>query len=260
MVKFVGLLLFLFINASWALEKVCDSPNIINLIDRPTFAKGACVMPEKSLMLEYGASHYKYINEGEANGVGEAEFRLGLVEHTELDINAPTYFNQSIHPKAGFSYTSIGLKSMVYQDTHQAFTLDAGVIPSGGSYYFGSRDLHGYGNIIGFRNLTDKLSHAFAFGYSNFGEFNETDFENYSTFSIDYDLSYSLNEHWHGFFEFTSQTKSNYTSGFGLLCSTGLIYVLSEYATIDIEFSQRIIGELNRSTNTIGIGGAIKLL
>jgi Putative MetA-pathway of phenol degradation len=258
MLKLPGLFLFFLINLSWALENICDSRHIMNLIDRPTFAKGACVMPEKELMFEYGASHYKFINEGEANGIGEAEFRFGLIEHTELDINAPTYFHQSINPKAGFGYTSIGLKSLVFQDTHQAFTIDAGIIPSGGSAYFGSRNTHGYGNLIGFRNITEKLSNAFVFGYANFGEYNETDFENYSTFIIDYAISYTLNEHYTTYMELTSQTKSNYNNGLGILFSTGFIYMLSEHATVDIEFTQRVLGELNHSTNTLGIGGAIK--
>jgi hypothetical protein len=253
--------IFIFIyciNLAWAQEKVCDSPHIMNLIDRPTFAKGACVMPEKNLMFEYGASHFKFINEGEANAIGEAEFRLGLVEHVELDINAPSYYQQSINPKAGFGYTSIGLKTLVFQDTHQAITLDAGVIPSGGSYYFGSRDIHGYGNVIGFRNITEQLSHAMVLGYANFGEYNETDFENYSTFIFDYALSYTFHERLSSYIEITSQSKSNYNSGFGILFSTGLIYMLAENATLDIEFSQRILGELNHSTNAIGIGGALR--
>jgi hypothetical protein len=258
MFKTLLFMIYLIFNASYAIENVCDGPEIMNLIDRPTFAKGACVMPEKKSMIEYGATHYKFINEGEANGIGEIEYRFGLVEHTEIYISPPTYYQQSIHPKAGFGYTTISLKHLVYQDTQRAFTLDAGVIPSGGSYYFGSRNIHGYGNVIAYMNLNNQISNAVVFGYANYGEYNETDFENFSTFLLDYALSYSPNDHSTIYGELTSQTKSNYSSGFGLIFSTGLIYKLNNFATIDIEFTQRIIGELNYSTNAIGIGGAVK--
>jgi hypothetical protein len=39
---------------------------------------------------------------------------------------------------------------------------------------------------------------------------------------------------------------------------TGCIYQLSQFATIDIEFGQRVLGQLNNAAHYIGLGTAIR--
>jgi hypothetical protein len=159
----LGCFIFLFQTVVYA-KNVCDTEELLGLVDRPTFARGVCIVPTHKSLLEYGATHFKLIGEGESNSVGEGEYRLGLGRDTELDINPPNYYQQTIDPKAGFGFTTIGLKSIFYQNEHFAFSLDGGLVPSGGSIYFGSRGLHGFINGIWYDEVNDVFAHSFVFG------------------------------------------------------------------------------------------------
>jgi hypothetical protein len=253
----LGCFIFLFQTVVYA-KNVCDTEELLGLVDRPTFARGVCIVPTHKSLLEYGATHFKLIGEGESNSVGEGEYRLGLGRDTELDINPPNYYQQTIDPKAGFGFTTIGLKSIFYQNEHFAFSLDGGLVPSGGSIYFGSRGLHGFINGIWYDEVNDVFAHSFVFGYANYGEYNQIEFEDFGSFNFDYAFSFKLSEPLVWFNEFYGQNKSHTNSGLGIVYSTGLVYLLHPNISFDIRYGQRVVGELNYSTSFIGVGGAFK--
>lgn len=250
--------IFAMIHQPVFAEHICDNMEMLNIIDRPTFARGVCVVPAKKSLLELGATHFKLLEQGESNEVGEGEYRFGLGRYTELDINPPNYYQQTVNPKAGFGYTTIGIKSIMFQNHFWAFSLDGALVPSGGSSYFGARGLHGYINGIWFMDINEYLSHALVVGYSTYGEYNMVEFEDFGSFNFDYSFSTKFNEHWVWFNEFYGQNKSHFDSGLGIIFSTGLIYLIHPQVTLDIKFGQRVVGELNNSVNFIGIGGAMK--
>lgn len=252
-----GCFLYLLHQALFA-EHICDNLEMLNLIDRPTFARGVCVVPAKKSLLEYGATHYKLLGQGESNEVGQGEYRFGLGRYTELDITPPNYYQETVNPKAGFGYTSIGIKSIMFQNHFWAFSLDGAIVPSGGSAYFGARGLHGFVNGILYIDINEYLSNALVFGYSTYGEYNQIDFEDFGSFNLDYAFSTKFNDHLVWFNEFYGQNKSQSHSGLGIIYSTGLIYLIHPQATLDIKFGQRVVGELNNAVHFIGIGGAIK--
>jgi hypothetical protein len=256
--NYLILLLFLFCSLAFGEERVCDDHSVINLADRPTFAYGACVMPKETAMLEIGAKHFKLLNAGEANLLPDAEYRFGLGWNTEIDISPPNYISQTISPKTGFGYVSFGIKSLFYHNENLVLTAEGFFIPPSGHYYFGSRGYQGGFNLISLYNWTDQLTMAVVLGAANYGEINEIEFENYKTFSPDLALSYKLRDDLVIYGEFFGQTRSSPTSGFGLTFDTGLIYQIFKFATVDIEFGQRVIGQLNDALHYIGIGSAIK--
>ena len=83
-------------------------------------------------------------------------------------------------------------------------------------------------------------------------------FENYKTISPDVALSYLITDQLVVYGEFFGQSRSSSNKGFGLIFDTGLIYQLFSWATVDIEFGQRVLGELNDAAHYIGLGSAIK--
>lgn len=242
----------------YADEHICDDLSVINLADRPTFAYGACVMPKSTSMLEYGAKHFKLLREGESNYLPDAEYRLGLGWRTELDINPPNYYFQSLDPVSGFGYVSAGLKSLIYDNGTFVLSVEGFIIPPSGHYYFGAPAFQGGGNIITQYNFSSKWSMAVVLGMASYGQRNEIEFQNYKTISPDIALSYMLTENLVVYGEFFGQTRSSMDRGFGLIFDTGLIYQLFSWATVDIEFGQRVLGELNNAAHYIGLGSAIK--
>jgi Putative MetA-pathway of phenol degradation len=252
-------LIWFFLNAAYAFEKVCDDRSLINLSDRPTFAYGACVLKKNESILEFGAKHFKLLGEGESNLLPDAEYRLGLGFNTELDVNPPDYFSQTVNPQAGFGYVSVGLKTLFYQTSDFVFSAEGFYIPPSGHAYFGARSSQGGFNLISQYNFKEKWSLALVFGAASYGEMNKIEFQNYKTYSPDLALSYEINNQLVVYGEFFGQTRSSYNKGFGLIFDTGLIYQIFEFATVDIEFGQRVLGELNNAAHYIGIGGVIRL-
>lgn len=241
----------------YADEFVCDDLSVLNLADRPTFAYGACIVPKSSSMLEYGAKHFKLLGGGETNYLPDAEYRLGLGWHTELDVNPPNYFSQSLDPKAGFGYVSAGLKSLIYDNGAFVLSVEGFVIPPSGHYYFGSPAFQGGANIITQYNFSSKWSLAMVLGMASYGQRNEIEFENYKTFSPDVALSYMLTDQLVLYGEFFGQSRSGLNKGLGVIFDTGFIYQLFSWATVDIEFGQRVVGELNNAAHYIGVGSAL---
>lgn len=256
--NYLFILLLFFCSLLHAQGRVCDDLSVINLADRPTFAYGACVVPQKTSMLEVGFKHFKLLGEGETNLLPDAEYRLGLGWNTELDIYPPNYLSQTIDPKAGFGFVSMGLKSLVYHNESFVFTAEGFFIPPSGHSYFGSRGYQGGFNLIGQFGLSDQWTMALVLGAASYGEMNQLEFENYKTFSPDIALSYKILDRLVIYGEFFGQTRSSYLNGFGLVFDTGLIYQIFDFATVDIEFGQRVLGQLNNAAHYIGIGSAIK--
>lgn len=253
--------LWLFLSLSlsaYADERICNDLSVLNLADRPTFAYGACVVPKSSSMLEYGVKHFKLLGEGESNYLPDSEYRLGLGWHTELDINPPNYFFQSLSPKAGWGYLSAGLKSLIYDNGAFVLSVEGFVIPPSGHYYFGTPRFQGGANLITQYNFLPKWSLAMVLGMASYGQRNEIEFENYKTLSPDIALSYLLTDKLVMYGEFFGQTRSSVNKGFGLIYDTGLIYQLFSWASVDIEFGQRVLGELNNAAHYIGMGSALK--
>jgi hypothetical protein len=256
--KYIFWIWFLGFQVAHAFDKVCDDLSVINLADRPTFAYGACVVPKNMSMLEVGAKHFKLLGEGETNSFPDAEYRIGLGFNTELDVNPPDYFSQSVDPKAGFGYVSLGLKTVFYDDKNFVFSMEGFFVPPSGHAYFGSRGYQGGFNLITQYNFKEKWSLAAVIGAASYGERNEIEFQNYKTFSPDIALSYEITNKLVIYGEFFGQSRSSYTNGFGLIFDTGLIYQIFEFASVDIEFGQRVLGQLNNAAHYIGIGSAMK--
>lgn len=253
--RFIFLLL---INVAYASDKVCDDLSVLNLADRPTFAYGACVVPKNSSMLELGFKHFKLLGEGESNYLPDSEYRLGLGWDTELDINPPNYYFQSLSPKAGFGYVALGLKTVAYDDKNFVLSFEGFFIPPSGHAYFGSRSDQAGFNIITQYEFLERWSLAAVLGLATYGQRNEIKFESYRTYSPDVALSYVLTDNIVMYGEFFGQTRSSYNDGFGIVFDTGFIYQLSQFATIDIEFGQRVLGQLNNAAHYIGLGTAIR--
>jgi hypothetical protein len=256
--KYLLTFLSFFCVLVYADERVCDDLSVINLADRPTFAYGACVVPQKTSMLELGFKHFKLLGEGESNYLPNSEYRFGLGWDTEIDVNPPNYYFQSIHPRAGFGYVSVGLKRVFYNDKNFVFTAEGFYIPPSGHFYFGSQGNQGGFNLITQYNFAEKWTMALVFGAASYGEMNKLEFQNYKTYSPDVALSYKLADNLVLYGEFFGQTRSSYTQGFGLVFDTGLIYQIFKFATVDIEFGQRVMGQLNNAAHYIGMGSAIK--
>src|SRR5579872_4786840 len=89
----------------------CDGPAaLLALVNRPTVADSACVVPFEKGLIEAGFQYQNLKGGKRAYNFPETVLRLGLPARTELIINFPNYIRQTIRPHAGWGPTAVGLK------------------------------------------------------------------------------------------------------------------------------------------------------
>lgn len=236
----------------------CTGPNaLLNVINRPTAADSACVIPYKHVALEAGAEALQLIGTGYAQNYPEGEIRIGLPYHNELDILLPLYIHQTVQPHSGFTGTGITLKHTLGYSSHWVSAIEGDLIFPSGSYAFGSSGYGGVVNGILDYIISPQLSFTTAFGMSIYSSPNSIGGHHYLSLNPDCILAWQPNDITSLYVEAYGATSSGPGIGGGENIDVGVIYLLHPKLTVDAEIGRRIGGNYGGFDQYIGAGFAL---
>lgn len=237
----------------------CAGDNaLLNIIDRPSTADSACVVPFKKMVLELGYQYKTLISpSGQQQNFPETEFRLGLPANNELSILLPNYLQQSLSPHAGFSAATLGIKHEIGYNQHWLGTVEALLTPPSGSRAFGSHGLGATVNGIVSYTVNPQLNFTLMFGVSSETQSSHDGGQRFTSVNPDLIVTYSLTQHMDIYGEVYGQSKTAPNQGSGFNVDGGLLYLVLPHFLVDIEAGQRISGHLTGFNHYVGAGMGI---
>lgn len=159
-----GLLLFLLAFLSHCVYAESDNPcsgpeQLLNIINRPTYADSACAVPNHERVLEQGYQSERLRGGGQLEIFPWAQLRFGLADNNELNVWIPTYNKETVAPHTGFSSITFGYKQEIRYTKNWLFSLEGYITPPSGSWTFGSK---GEGSLEGIFYIA--LNEKWSFG------------------------------------------------------------------------------------------------
>lgn len=233
----------------------CRGKNmLLNLVNRPSFSDSACTVPAKKLLIEGGAQDQKIIGGGSQINLPELNLRFGLSKNTEFVSIPPNYIHQTVSPISGNTPTWMAIKHRFYTNKKWIITGEAAVSPASGSRTFGSPHLEAALIGILFHQINKKLSWQVQMGLTELSDPAISGGNRYQSFNPNFLINYTFKDKISLYLEFFGQTKTSSTEAFGLIEGLGLVYLLNQKTTLDIEFYQRITGEILGFEHFVGAG------
>lgn len=237
----------------------CGGPQaLLNLVNRPSMADSACVVPNKEFVLESG---YQYINlrgGAHAQNLPEAQLRFGLPYANELFIFLPNYNWQSSPSLSGYSYSTVGVKHEVLTSSQSVTSIEGAIgLPTGGSVY-GSNRYNAGVNGITYYTFNDSWSATVMLSVVALSMPESQGSTRWVSFNPYALLSYSLQDDIDIYGELFGETRISATEGVGLNIDLGLLYLITHFFEIDVSVGQSLIGNIGYS-NYIGLGFSLLL-
>lgn len=241
------------------IKNPCAGPSaLINIINRPTVADSACVVPFKHSVVEFGYQYQKLRHpSGDQQNYPQAEFRLGLPANNEFVILLPNYIHQSIPPRSGFSAATMGVKHELGYSKHWLASVESLFTLPSGSGAFGSKGLGVALNGILSYNLNKKFNLTFMLGVTTETAPRLSGGQRFMNMNPDLVLTYSANQKFDIFGEIYGESQTGPGEGSGFNFDAGIIYLLRPSVAIDFEIAQRISGSLGNFSHYIGAGMSI---
>lgn len=240
---------------------VCSGGNaMLSLVDRPSEALSACIVPAKSLLIESGYTYQQSIPNGFSHNLPQMEWRFGLGNHTEVDILPPTYTWQSAPRQVGYGVAALGAKHLAYYDQHQLVTLQAAVTPASGGRNFGSRKPGFMVNGIYNYSFDSGLGIAAQVGLASLATQPVDGNQSYLSINPLILAGWSLQDKINFYVEAYAQSRTAPNQGWGVNADTGLVFLAAKNLTVDVVYNQRLGGALNSLERSIGGGFVIGFL
>lgn len=237
----------------------CHGPTaLMSIVDRPSVADSACTVPDNKVVVELGYQYGKLTSAGYQQNYPETEIRLGIKYNTEIFLFLPNYIHQSTAPTSGYANSFIGIKHLVASTDKWQTAITATFFPSSGSYAFGNNGSGATLNIVASYNATRQLNLTGQLGVSNQTTSSADGGQRFTTVNPDLILSYSLTDNLDIYAEVNGQSRTGPRQGSGFNSDGGLIYLLRQNMTVDIEAGQRISGALGSFNHYVGTGMAIE--
>ena len=233
--------------------------NMINIIDRPSVGYSPCTVGNKTLYIESGFSYQKFTPSGYGHNLPQTEMRFGILENTEIDFFPPNYLEQNNSSQSGFSPTSLGLKSILYFDSHQIVTAQGYVTPPSGSPSFGTVNTSYLINGIYAYNFDSGFSVFTTLGVAANAAAPSYPQKNYYTFNPLIDIGLPITQKISGYLEVFSQSRTAIDQGWGVSMDGGLLFLVDKHLTLDVSAGQRISGYLGAVDHYYGAGFVIAL-
>jgi len=241
-------------SLAWADEVRDPCTSILALVNRPSAADSACVVPFEKGMLETGARYFNLKGGAHGYNLPEAELRLGLPVHTELTINFPNYNHQTQVPHSGLSPTVVGLKHELGYNARWLGAIEGLVTLSSGSTAFGSNATGGTINGIVNYSLNSQLSMLFMLGLSTQTLPSDQGGQRYNSVNPDAVLTWQFNDKWQAYGEIYGQSKTGPRNGVGFNTDAGLQWAFKTNWVTGLEVGQRISGKLGQFNHYVGAG------
>ncbi len=227
------------------------------LVDRPSKGDSVCTIPTASVMLENGYQYQHLTGGGHQQNFLESELRLGLPENTEFAIILPNYNVQSEEPGSGFAPTTFALKHVFGYTQDWIWTAEVLVSPNSGGDAFGSDKTAIAANGIVSYNFTDSVGATFQFGVSSQPEPPSSGSQRYTSVNPDLVLAWQLTPRFDIYGEIYGQNKTGPDQSSGADFDGGIQFLAKEHLLLDVEWGQRVYGNLGGFNNYIGCGISI---
>ncbi len=234
---------------------------MFSLINRPSYMDSPCTIPSSQLMVEGGYQYRNLVGQPRADAslFPSIELRFGLPKATEFFVYLPAVAASSRNTNNGTTETSLGLKHEVFFTESFITSFTAHLYPPSGSYYVGAQSPGTEVGIIMEDIITNTLSATAMLSVLYEGQSKSQENTQYTSFNPDVVISLALNPFVMFFTEVYGQSKVSPVLGSGFNINGGLIFLVAQNATFDIEASHRLSGYLNGFNAYVGVGGAIKL-
>lgn len=263
--KILLLLVTLIISTSNGAYAVAASPcsgptSLLNIVNRPTNADSACVVPYKKLFIQTGFQYQELLD---SNGIQQnlpnAVVSLGLPNETEFAVVLPNYIHQSNAPTQGSTATSFGIKHELGYNNKWIIAVEAYITPPSGSATFGSAGTGIAINGIMNYSMNTKLSLSGMLGGSMQTEPRLSGGGRYSSINPDLVVSYSLKDQLNLFAELYGQNQTAPEQGWGWNSDLGVQYLLTPNVVLDAEVGKRLRGALGSFEQYLGGGISVML-
>lgn len=244
-------------------NKKCNSCNndgnspckgLLSILNRPTAANAACVVPYNKVVIETGFQYLNLTGGGTAQNFPEATLRIGLPGDWELVTLIPNYIHQSVVPHSGWTANVVGAKHEVGYSKNYIFTVESLLTLPTGDYNFGSAGFGTAFNGIYEYNLTKSLTFTLMVGVTSETTPREQGGKRYNSFNPDVVLTWQPLDKLQFFGEIYGQTNAGPGLGAGYNTDVGVQYLITSNIEIDTEFGQRIRGRLGGFNNYVGVG------
>ncbi|QRN03054.1 hypothetical protein GH742_03785 [Legionella sp. MW5194] len=234
---------------------LCSGENrLLSLVDRPSEALSACIVPARSLLIESGYTYQQTTPNGFSQNLPQMEWRFGLGRHTEIDMLPPTYNWQSTPRQVGYSGVTVGAKRIAYHDDHQLVTLQAAISPPSGGKNFGSRKNGCMVNGIYNYSFDSGFGIAAQVGFASFVTQPVDGNQRYFSMNPLILAGWPLQDKINLYVEAYAQSRTAPNQGWGVNADTGLVFLVAKNLTVDVVYNQRLYGALNSLERSIGGG------
>ncbi len=247
----------LFPNIVWAEVPLADPcAGLFAILNRPTVADSACSVKPGEVMIEMGTQYKKlYPNEGHEYNYPEALLRFGFLDGNEFNVLTPNYIQQQ--HASGFTATTLGFKHQFVPIGPLVYTAESLITPPSGDNNFGSEGLGVAVNGIISYDFTPATSVTVMLGYSSqTTAFNEGG-ARYNSFNPDIVFSWQPTQYLQLYAEVYGQTQSGPLQSDGYNADAGIQYLFTENIEVDLEYGQRLSGQLGGFSHYFGAGGAV---
>ncbi len=237
--------------------------SLLAVLNRPTNANSVCVAKSWQSIIEMGTQYSKsYPNQGHEYNFPDAELRLGLPAGNELNVQLPNYI--AAYPKdeaAVFGYTAtvLGYKHQFEPQGPLVLGMESlFTLPSGDSN-FGSEGLGITVNGLLNYNITQSTALALMLGYSSLTTAaNVAEGKRYNSITQDVVLSWLATDNLQFYAEVYGETKTSAENDAGYNADAGIQYLITPDIEVDIEYGQRLSGQLGNFSHYYGMGGGIR--
>jgi len=229
---------------------------LLAIVDRPTVGDSACVVPYKSVVMEFGYQHQNLTHGGNQDNFPEAELRFGLPSDNEFVLILPNYIHQSV---SGFGAGTVGIKHELGYNAHWLGSVEALFTLPMGSKAFGSDGLGEAANAIIYYALNPKFNITFMIGASSQTTSRDEGGQRFNSVNPDLVFSWNPQPKLNFYAEVYGQSKAGPELGSGFNMDAGVLYLLTKNLDVDLELGHRISGQLGGFDHYIGVGFAIML-
>lgn len=235
----------LTVHASWLKNPdLCEGNNaLLALVDRPSAADSACVVPYGKKVVEMGFEYQEILGSGHQLNLPQSTLRIGLPGLNEFVLIPPNYIHQTVHPHLGWSQATMGIKHGFLAGKNWILTVEGLITPSSGSSDFGSGETGGAFNGIFTWSVTSAFGVTAMLGGTTESYPQDYGGQRFRSVNPDILISWSKNKvQIYG--EVYGQSHTGPSQGSGYNVDAGILYLVTQGLLLDVEASTRLSGFL----------------
>jgi hypothetical protein len=222
-------------------------------INRPSPTGSPCVIPNKKMVIEGGYQYLRLPAGAYGYVTPQTELRFGLPHNNEFLILTPSFYHQTISPRAGWSGVTLSVKHEIGYNTRWLGAVEGLLTLPSGSDNYGTKALAGTVNGILMYTFDPVFSLTGMLGVMSQSVQYIQNGERFTSINPDIVASWQLNQRWLIFAELYAQTRTGAREGAGLLTDGGIFYLPTPRISLDAELGQRISGQWGFQ-NYAGVG------